>query len=89
MKGQHTKILDILIGQKAYDTTRHGIASLCASSLGLVDDDTVGKGGSDKRCAVRELGHATIVVHAQPGEAVAESGEDQSEVPVRGSGLVS
>lgn len=81
---KHTKVLNVLIGEEAHNTTGHGVAGLRASSLSLVDDDSVGESGSDKGCSVRELGHSTVVVHAQPGEAVTNRGEDQGEVPVRG-----
>ncbi len=72
-----TEVLNVLISQEADDTARHLGASLGASLLGLVDDNAVGEGGGDKGGAVAEDGHAAVVVHAQPREAVTEGSDDK------------
>lgn len=79
---EHTEVLDVLIRQKANGAARHGVASLGTSTLGLVDNDTVCEGGGDEGCAVRELSHSSIVVHAHPRKAVTKSCKDQGEVPI-------
>lgn len=79
-QGRHTKVLDILVREQAQGAGAAPRARLGAGALRLVDDDTIGKGSGDKRRAVAELGHAAIVVEADPREAVADGGEDEGEV---------
>lgn len=63
---RHTKVLNVLISEQTNGTTWGLGSGLGAGSLGLVDDDTVGQSGGNEGCAVAELGHATVVVHAEP-----------------------
>lgn len=78
--GRRTEILNVLVSKKAHDATRELAASLCAGLLGLEDDNAVCEGGSKKRGAVAKDGHAAVVVHAQPREAIADGGEDEGQV---------
>lgn len=65
--GQRTEVLDILVtDQRDSDLGRKLHAGLGASAKGLVDDDTVGEHGGDKGQSVGKLGHAGVVVHADP-----------------------
>ena len=58
-----TQVLDVLIRENGNDTVGRLGAGPRAGTLGLVDDDAVGDGGGDEGSAVRELGHAAVVVH--------------------------
>lgn len=67
IRGQRTEILDILVtDQRDGDLGRKLHAGLGASAQGLVDDDAIGEHGGDKGQAVGKLGHAGVVVHADP-----------------------
>lgn len=67
VKGQLTEILDVLVGnERKGDLGRKLHAGLGASTQGLVDDDAIGKHGGDKGQSVGELGHAGVIVHANP-----------------------
>lgn len=77
-----TQILNIFISKQADGTTRRLGSRLGSSSLRLVDNDAICHGSGQERGAVRELGHAAIVVHAQPGEGVSNSGENERHMPV-------
>lgn len=79
---RRTEVLDILIREETNGTAGHLGASLCAGLLRLEDDNAVGQSGGDERGAVRENGHAAVVVHAQPGEAISDRGQDEGQVPV-------
>jgi hypothetical protein len=70
----HTQVLDIFIRQKTDNATWHLVASLGSSSLGFVNNDAVRYSGGKERSAVGELGHATIVVEAQPGKSISDRG---------------
>lgn len=80
--------MDVLVGQQGNaELGRELQAGLGASTQGLVDDNAIGGGGGDKGQAVRELGHAGVVVHAEPREGVAEDAENQGEVTVWSAGV--
>lgn len=81
--GKRTQILDILIGQEPNGATWHLVASLGSSSLGLVNDNAVSNSGSKERSTVGELGHAAVVVHAQPGEPISNGGQNERHMPMR------
>lgn len=76
----HGEILNILISEKAKITTGGTDVCLCASALGLVNNDAIGESGGKERNSVAELSHASVVVHSQPREAVPESREDERQV---------
>ncbi len=75
-----TQILHVLVGEQAHDTG----ASLLgphAGPQGLVDDNAVRDGGRDEGCAIRHLGGAGVVVHADPREGVPNDADEEGKVP--------
>ena len=82
---RHTEVLNVLIGEKAEGAGRGLGTGLCASSLCLVDDDSVGQGSGNKRCAIAELSHASVVVHANPRKGISDGGKNECHVPINSS----
>ena len=84
LKKTLTKVLNVLIGKESHGSGSGTLTSLGTSAHSLIDDDTVGDGRGDKSSAVRELSHTGVVVHSQPGEAISDCCEDQSEMSNKG-----
>ena len=78
-----TKVLDILVREETNGTARHLGASLCPCLLRLVDNDAIGQSRGNERGAVGKDGHAAVIVHAQPREAISDRGQDECQVSVR------
>ena len=76
---QRTEVLHVLVSQDP-DGPRVPGAGLGAGLEGFVDDDAVGRGGGEEGEAVREAGHAAVVVEAHPREGIPDGGEDQEDV---------
>lgn len=62
----HDEVLDVLV---AHDND--GVCEVLGAGTSprpkcLVDDNAIGKGGRDEGGAIRELGHARVVVHSKP-----------------------
>lgn len=80
----HDKILDVFVTEHRQTgrlNLRHSNASLLKSgTVGLVDNDTVGGRGADKRQAVDKVGGASVGVEADERDGVAESTEEEGEM---------
>lgn len=65
---EHTKILDILVGEEPDETTGIFGANLLSSSPCLVDDNSVRQSGRDEGGAICELTPAAVPVEGNPRE---------------------
>lgn len=80
-KSKHTEVLNVLVGEVADNVGRLS-TGLLTSAPCLVNHDTVCEGSGEEGGAVAELGHATIIVHAQPREGVAGDADKKGGMSV-------
>lgn len=80
-RSRHTEVLNVLVGEVADNVGRLSTGLLTGAPC-LVNHDTVCEGSGEEGGAVAELGHTTIIVHAQPREGVAGDAEKKGGMSV-------